>query len=291
MDDKDWLILKTIAEEKNITKAAARLFISQPALTYRLKNIEEEFGTQVVSRVPSGVVFTPQGDLLLDYVSEMLRSYGAVKEQIRNMESKVQGVLRVGSSSVFAQHSLPRILRGFLIRYPEVDIALQTGLSNKMIQMLENQEVTLAIVRGDHAWEGERYLLAEEPICLVSQDKPDFETLLEKPYIRYRTSDAALEKMTDTWWRKNFSAPPRTSMEVNTIDSARQLVLHGLGWAILPSIGLRRTHGLHSAPLSWPDGEPLVRKTWVFCSNGAMELRTVRAFLGYLESGRMATER
>jgi DNA-binding transcriptional LysR family regulator len=290
VDDKDWLILKTIAEEKNITKAAARLFISQPALTYRLKNIEEEFGTQVVSRVPSGVVFTPQGDLLLNYVSEMLRNYGAVKEQIRNMESKVQGVLRVGSSSVFALHSLPRILRGFLNRYPEVDIALQTGLSNKMIRMLENQEVTLAIVRGDHAWEGERHLLSEEPICLISHDKPEFEALLEKPYIRYRTSDAALEKMTDTWWRKNFSAPPRTSMEVNTIDSARQLVMHGLGWAILPSIGLRRTHRLYHTPLSWPDGEPLVRRTWVLCSNGAMELRTVRAFLGHLESGQMTAE-
>ena len=80
LDDKDWRILRMIAEEKNITKAAARLFISQPALTYRLKNIEEEFGAQVVTRVPSGVVFTPQGDLLLSYVSEMLLKYDSTKD-------------------------------------------------------------------------------------------------------------------------------------------------------------------------------------------------------------------
>ncbi|MBP8278617.1 MAG: LysR family transcriptional regulator, partial [Propionivibrio sp.] len=72
MGDKDWRILKTIAEERNLTKAAARLYISQPALTYRLKNMEEEFGAQVVSRVPTGVELTPQGEYLLAYAAEML---------------------------------------------------------------------------------------------------------------------------------------------------------------------------------------------------------------------------
>ena len=88
MDEKDWRILKTIAEEKNITKAAARLFISQPALTYRVKKIEEEFGARVFSRVPSGVVFTQQGEFLLGYADEMLLRLDAVKDQIKNMERR-----------------------------------------------------------------------------------------------------------------------------------------------------------------------------------------------------------
>ena len=54
MDDKDWRILKTVAEERNITRAATRLYMTQPALTYRLKNLEDEFGAQLVSRMPSG---------------------------------------------------------------------------------------------------------------------------------------------------------------------------------------------------------------------------------------------
>ncbi len=114
MDDKDWRILKTIAEERNLTKAAARLYISQPALTYRLKNMEEEFGAQVVSRVPTGVELTPQGEYLLAYAAEMLHKFGAVKERIKNMADKVQGALRIGSSSVFAHYTLPKILKGFL---------------------------------------------------------------------------------------------------------------------------------------------------------------------------------
>lgn len=285
MDDKDWRILKTIAEERNLTKAAARLYISQPALTYRLKNIEEEFGAQVVSRVPSGVELTPQGEYLLAYAAEMLHKFGAVKERIKNMVDKVQGSLRIGASSVFAHYTLPKILKGFLTFYPEVQVSLKTGLSSKVVEMLQRQEVTLAIVRGDHEWDGERFLLSEEPLCLASRGPVEFGELLARPYIRYNT-DFALQRLLEDWWRKNFNAPPNTAMEVTTMETARQMVLHGLGWSILPGIGLARKYGLYSQPLHWPDGTPLMRKTWVLCSNGSLELQTVRAFLNYLESGR-----
>lgn len=289
MDDKDWRILKTIAEEKNITKAAMRLYISQPALSYRLKNIEEEVGAQVVARIPSGVEFTPQGEFLLAYANEMLQKYGQVKEQIRNMVGKVQGALRMGSSGVFAHYNLPMILKGFLTLYPDVEISLKTGLSFEVVRMLERKEIAVAIVRGEHEWNGEKFLISEESVCLVSRETIDFADLIAEPHIRYYT-DTTLQKMIDEWWRKNFDAPPRTTMEVNTMDTARQMVLHGLGWSILPNIGLARSYGLNIQPLYWPDGSPLIRKTWILCPAAALELQTVRAFLGYLESGQPVVE-
>lgn len=289
MDDKDWRILKTIAEERNITKAAARLFTSQPALTYRLKNLEEELGTQIVSRVPSGVVFTPQGEYLLAYATEMVVKLDKVKEYIKNMENKVQGSLRMGSSAVFAHYALPRMLKGFMELYPEVEFSLKTGLSYQVLRMLEKQEIVLAVVRGEHGWEGEKFLLAEEPICLVSMENIELDELLRKPHIRYGT-DTTLQKEIDDWWRQNFKAPPRTTMEVNTMDTARQLVLHGLGWTILPAIGLPKNDSLLAKPLSWRDGTPMIRKTWLLCSDGALELLTVRTFIEYLKKEHLILE-
>lgn len=283
MDEKDWRILKTIAEEKSITKAAARLYISQPALTYRLKNIEQEFGVQIVLRVPSGVIFTAEGEYLLNYASEMLQRLQTVKDHIKNRENKVQGALRMGSSGVFAHYVLPSLLKGFLDKYPEVEISLKTGLSYQIVRMLEKQEITLGIVRGEHGWEGEKILLSEEPVCLASREKLEFDQLLERPHIRYST-DTSLHKMMDEWWRKNFNSPPHTTMEVNTMDTARQMVLQGLGWTMLPIIGLPKNDTLFTKELFWPDGNPVLRKTWVLCSEGAMGLQTVRAFLDYLKS-------
>ena len=52
MDTKDWIVLKTISDERSLTKAAERLYLSQPALTYRLRNLEKEFGVTILTRGP-----------------------------------------------------------------------------------------------------------------------------------------------------------------------------------------------------------------------------------------------
>lgn len=283
MDEKDWRILKTIAEEKSITRAATRLFISQPALTYRLKNLEEEFGAQLVLRMPNGVVLTSQGEYLLSYANQMLLSLESAKDHIKNMENKVQGALRMGSSAVYAHFVLPKMLKGFLEQYPEVELSLKTGLSHQVLRMLEKQEIALGVVRGDHPWEGEKFLLTEEAVCLVSRSNLQIDELLNQPHIRYGT-DTRLQKMIDDWWRQYFKAPPHTTMEVNTMDTARQLVLHGLGWTVLPTIGLPKDDDtLFVKPLYWRDGSPLRRQTWLFCTEGARQLQTVRAFIDYLK--------
>ena len=281
MDEKDWRILKMIAEEKNVTKASSRLFISQPALTYRLKRIEAELGAAVFSRVPAGVVLTPQGECLLKYAEEMLIRLDVVKDQVRNMQLKVEGPLRLGSSGIFAHYVLPALFKGFLGRFPKVEISLKTGLSAQIVQMLDRQEISVGIVRGEHAWSGEKILLTEEPVSLVSNEEIPANALLTRPHIRYGT-DTSLKKMLDEWWRQNFDAPPKTTMEVNTMDIARQMVLHGLGWTMLPRIGLPQNSGLCIKPLFWLDGSPVVRRTWLYCASGALALQTVRAFLDYV---------
>ncbi|WP_319238134.1 LysR family transcriptional regulator [uncultured Propionivibrio sp.] len=280
MDEKDWRILKVIAEEKNVTKASARLFISQPALTYRLKRIEAELGARLLTRVPTGVVLTPQGEHLLKYAEEMLIRLAIVKDQVKNIESKVEGPLRLGSSGIFAHYVLPGLFKGFLGRYPKVEISLKTALSFQIVDMLERQEISIGIVRGEHDWSGDKVLLTEEPVSLVSSEAIGPDDLLTRPHIRYGT-DTSLKKMLDEWWRLNFDSPPKTTMEVNTMDIARQMVLHGLGWTMLPRIGLPEGDGLCVQPLFWPDGSPVTRRTWLFCSAPARELQTVSAFIDY----------
>ena len=145
----------------------------------------------------------------------------------------------------------------------------------------------MAIVRGEHDWDGERFLLMQEPICLVSRARLALADLPAHPHIRYGT-DAPLQRLLDEWWRKHFHVPPQTTMEVNTMDTAREMVLNGLGWALLPSIGLPQRDGLHTEAVYWPDGTPFLRNTWVLCSAGAVELRTVRAFVDYLRDWQQA---
>lgn len=283
MDDKDWLVLKTIAEENNITKAADRLYISQPALTYRLRNLEKEFGAKIMSRHPNGVRLTPQGEFLLSYAEDMMSQLSKAKERIKNMENKVQGTLRLGASSVFAHYELPGILKKFLDRYPEVEISLKTGLSRRINRMLQKEEISIAIIRGDYHWVEEKFLLSEEPICLVSSKPIEFSELPRMPQISYLT-DSSLEPMVQEWWRESFSRPPLITMEVDNMDTCRQMVLHGLGWAILPAIGLSQQPAPFTRELFWRNGKPLLRRTWIMFPTAAMELSAVNAFVDFIKN-------
>src|SRR5438128_1476022 len=101
MEDRDWLTLQILYEHKNITKTAQALFISQPALTARLRNIEEEFGVKIVYRTSKGVHFTPQGEYLAKASADVLFTLRKIQEHVTDMGSRVSGTLRLGASSYF----------------------------------------------------------------------------------------------------------------------------------------------------------------------------------------------
>ncbi len=280
MDEKDWLILQTLAEEKNITKTAERLYISQPALTYRLQQIEKEFETTLVIRGKKGIEFTPQGEYLVNYAKEMLLRAQKTKETIKNMEQKVQGKLRLGTSSNFAHYRLPILLKNFLAEYPDVEINLKTGWSSDVIQLVYKEEVHVGIIRGDYQWPEQKHLLYQEPLYIASKKKFDLDDLPHLPRINYMT-DAHLKQTIDTWWKSRFTVPPLITMEVDKIETCKELVLYGLGYSIFPSICLRPDDGLYTI---WLTDEQLIkRNTWIIYRNTALDLLVVKAFVDFVK--------
>ncbi len=285
MDERDWDILTTMAEERSISRTAERLFISQPAISYRLRMIEEDFGAKIAYRTSSGVVLTPQGEHLVACAREMQLRLRKTRERISSMGNRVCGPLRIASSAIFANYDLPGLLRGFLERYPDVEVFLKTNKSRQVARMIEREEVSVAIVRGDYPWAEVRHMLGEEPICLVSRGSVELGELPDRPRIVYGT-DTSLQEMVDDWWRETYMRPSFVSMEVDTMDTCRRMVVQGLGWAVLSYSGLSELDNLYTRNLYWADGSPLVRRTWVYAHHSSMELPAVRAFVDYLVAER-----
>lgn len=282
MELKDCQMLKIIARERNVTRAAERLYTSQPALTYRLKNLEKELDTEIVLRTSTGVILTPSGELLLSYAEEALARFTEVCDRLQNMGSTVRGTLRLGASAVIAHYELPAILKNFLAIYPDVGISITTGMSQKIHQRLQKDEISIAIIRGDFPWNEEKYLIRNEPVCLVASQPIALKDLPSHPRIVAQT-DSPLQAMCEEWWRQTFKVSPKIAMELDSMETCRQMVLHGLGWAILPSIGIVQHKDLYIKPLYWANGEPLHRATWLLCSNDALQLAVVRSFIDYIK--------
>ncbi len=95
MDQKDWHLIDELYKNKNITKTAEKLFVSQPSLSYRLKRIEQELGVSLFFKTKKGIGFTSEGDYLAKRARDMIDSYHKMKDHLLNMQEQVSGTLRI----------------------------------------------------------------------------------------------------------------------------------------------------------------------------------------------------
>ena len=283
MESWDWKILQVLYEQKSITKTAQTLFTSQPALTARLQQIEKEFGIKIVHRSSKGVQFTPQGEYLANSATQVLHNLQRIREQVANLSDSVSGVLRIGASSYFTMYSLPPLLRQFKQLHPAVEFKVLTAWSREIYNRVHNQEVHLGFVSSDYGWSDCRQLLFEESIYIASADAISLENLPALPRIDYQ-SDGLIKAMIDGWWRENFSVPPHVTMEVDKLATCKEMVKHGLGYAVMPSRILNDTPQLRRILLTDRTGQPILRKSWLIYQQESLEIKALAAFADFVET-------
>ncbi len=287
MDYRDWEILKVLYHQKNLTKTARLLFLTQPALTTRLKHMQEELGVKIVTRESRGVHFTPQGEYLVHCAEEALAHYEKIKENVQNMSNhesdQVVGTLKLGVSNFFANYELPYILKLFKLQYPHVEFKVTTGWSRDVTQLIHNKDVHISFVRGDYGWRGlSKHQLFEETICIASKNEFDMKDLPRLPRIEYR-GDYLLKSLIDHWWAENFAQAPFISIEVDQVDPCKEMVINGLGYCILSSRVLKGIEDIYKINLKDQEGNPILRRTWMYYHKEAMEWNVVKAFVNFIE--------
>jgi DNA-binding transcriptional LysR family regulator len=282
LDERDWIVLQTLYQEKNITKTAQRLYISQPALTNRIQQLEREFGITIVNRGRRGVQFTPQGEYLAKSANKMLLTLQNIKDNVLNMENNLVGTLRLGVSTFFTDYMLPNLLKRFKEQYPNIEFKVTTGFSSHITELIHNQDVHISIVKGDYNWNDQKRLLFEESICIASKEEISIQNLPNLPRIDYHT-DLLLQNSIDNWWSERFTLPPQVNIEVDKVDTCKKMVVNGLGYAIMPSLILNDVHDLNKMDIQTIDGKPIVRKTWMFYHKDSLQLNIVKAFVDFME--------
>lgn len=281
MNDKDWLILKTLNEAGTLTKAAEYLYVSQPALTYRLHCIEKDFGIKIFERHPKGIFLTKKGEYLVRYAENMLIELQRIKKIMQNDELPVEGNLKLGISTVFAKFKFAPLLKQYKKRFPHVNISLKTGSSTHLLPyLLEKDEIDLAILRGDLDWPEEKHIIMEEPWCLVYPRPLELKELPDIPWILDETSKITkVDEQFHLWWKEQFGSPPPTPIWVNSIEASIQLISNELGWGIIPKIFLSKSSSLFASPLYFKNGTPLLRKTIMIYKKEALKQSQIRTFV------------
>ncbi len=278
MTERDFELLLTLEETKNITHAADALFVTQSSLSKRIAAIEEELQITLLLRSRQGIHFTPEGEEVLHYIKKASKQLEAMRVSLDAGRDYVCGTLNAGVSINFAMYRLPDILAKYRAHYPKVNTRISTDASRKLFLQISEGSLDLAIVRGEYDFKGNKILLSRENICAITPPFADETEIRNLPYIGHKT-DSVQERQISQWFHENkMTMDSSNGLFVDSISTCVDLVKRGVGWTIVPEVCLDNFTG-SIQPLKFANGEPLVRSTYLMYTDQAASLPQVKAFI------------
>ena len=120
MADRRLQVFHAVAKQSSFTKAAETLFMTQPAVTFQIKQLEEHFNSRLFERGHGRITLTPAGDIVLEYAERILALSAELDTRLKEMTGQIAGLLLVGASTTIAEFLLPQVLGNFKSKYPSV---------------------------------------------------------------------------------------------------------------------------------------------------------------------------
>ncbi|MDF7813196.1 LysR substrate-binding domain-containing protein [Hymenobacter sp. YC55] len=148
MPDFRLRVFQSVARHLSFTRAAQELYISQPAITKHIRELERSYGQRLFERRGNRVSLTEAGNLLLTHANEVEGLHQQLTEQLHNLHGEAAGRLRLGASTTLAQYVLPAILPGFQRRYPQVELTLLNANSEHIAEAILVGQLDLGFVEG-----------------------------------------------------------------------------------------------------------------------------------------------
>lgn len=167
----------SVARHRSFTRAAHELFVTQPAVTRHIKELEAQVGASLFDRSRGGITLTKAGEAMLYHAEKILDSYRRMQFDLNLLTGNFAGELRLGASSTIAQYVLPPYLARYSTRYPEIRATLDTGNTRQMVQALFSHSIDLALVEGEARHAGIHYQpFMRDELVLVTGSRSAYAT-------------------------------------------------------------------------------------------------------------------
>jgi len=142
-------VFSTVAKKLSFTKAAEELFITQPAVTKHIKELEEQLDVALFTRHGSNISLTAAGQIVLNYSERIFDTYAALQNELAQLGDATKGSIRIGASTTLTQYVLPKILASFKNTYPAIQVTFVTGNTEFIEQQVTAGKVDIALVEGN----------------------------------------------------------------------------------------------------------------------------------------------
>jgi DNA-binding transcriptional LysR family regulator len=228
------------ARRQSVSRAADALFISQPALTARLKGLEADLGAQLFVRGPRGMRLTDAGSAFLPYAVRALETLTDGRMQVNALERGGAGRLAIGAAPAVSTYVLPPLLKRFSEGYPRVLVSVRTGHSEEILELVLREQVTIGLVRvlqhpdivSTPLYEDRLILVVEPGHSFAAEGRIRMKDLAEEQLVQFDRTSSYHDLTSALFVTTGVS--PAGRMELDNIDAAKKMVEQGFGVALLP---------------------------------------------------------
>jgi DNA-binding transcriptional LysR family regulator len=229
-----------IARQRNLSRAAVVLHVTQPALTARIQMLEQELGTPLFERSHRGMRLTHAGRAFLPHADRAMQSLDVGRGQVSEHARGITGQLTIGTAPAVGAYVLPGILTRFVRRFEGVRLIVRTGHSEEIVEHVERDELDIGLIRELHRPGVTVRPLFEDELILVVPPHHEFagpepigvERLADSTLILFDRTSSYYD-LTNAMFRTSGVAP-RSTIELDNIEAAKHMVRDGLGVALLP---------------------------------------------------------
>ncbi|MBE7170086.1 MAG: LysR family transcriptional regulator [Williamsia sp.] len=236
-------VFSAVARRLSFTKAAAELFITQPAVTKHIHELEEQYKAKLFERNGNKIQLTEAGRVLLGFAEELFSVYRNIDFEMNALQHRLGGALHLGASTTVAQYVIPAVLAGFHARYSDVKLSLVSGNTGQVEQALLNKEIELGLVEGRSKNPSIRYTeFIKDEIVLVSNSlhaKPGGEQiglleLKEIPLLLREPGSGTLEVIEHALKQHRLGLSDlRVDMHLGSTESIKSYLMHSPCMAFL----------------------------------------------------------
>jgi len=281
-------IFHKIAQNQSITKAAEELHLTQPAVSIQLKNFQDQFSIPLTEVVGRRLYITDFGKEIAEAAEQIIHQVQAINYKTHAFAGQIAGRLTISIVST-AKYVMPYFLTDFMEANPGVDLVMDVTNKLKVIRSLEENEVDFAMVSvlPDHL-KIKRVELMQNKLYLVGgrvRKRPKnlsaIRILKEQPLI-IREPGSATRKAMETFMEERDLDNPR-KLELTSNEALKQAIIAGLGYSIMPLIGLKnelKNRDLEIIPMR---GLPVITHWNLVWQHSKNLSPTAQAFLDFVE--------
>lgn len=284
-------IFKAVATEKNFTKAAELLYLSQPSLSKQIKKLEKNLDTTLLNRENNKLSLTESGKMFLQYSERILYLCEESCRALIDLRNGERGQLRVGASQTIGTYFMPQVLAMFAQNYPQINIKVQVNSTRFIAKNIINNKIDIAVVGGEIPTQLKKNLFVEDFVedefsLIISKLHP---FAIKKNITKHDlynlnfitlNSNSTIRKFIDNILIKNQIEINQLKiiMQLNSIEGIKTAVSLGVGAAFVSSAAIKKEIELQTIEIIKVDNIRITRRLSIISNYDSYKSKAFQFF-------------